>query len=117
MVFVCLLYCKGRYSGSVADIAAEGDRTMKWTREKDYRGYRTYGDESPSRAGGGVVARLLARIKAGLKASIRPTASTVLVSKGERQGFSTLGTQSGLSRPEDCPFPSAPAKVTPANNQ
>jgi len=60
----------------------------------------------------------LARIEeAGLKASIRPTASTVLVSKGERQGFSTLGTQSGLSRPEDCPFPSAPAKVTPANNQ
>jgi hypothetical protein len=90
---------------------------MKWTREKDYRGYRTYGDESAPRASGGVIARLLAGIKAALKASIRPTPSTVLLSEGKRRGFSTLGTHSGLRRPEDCPFPTEPAKVTPANNQ
>ena len=86
---------------------------MKWSRNRDYHAYRSYADEAASRqrARGGFVAALIAAVKAGLKVVARPTPSAVTLSDGSRRGFSTLGTRSGLSRPADCPFPTASANV------
>lgn len=79
---------------------------MKWSRENDYRGQKSYGAEA---GGGRAAGGLIGAIKAVLAVIAKPTPSPVNLTKS--RGYSTLGTRSGLKRPADCPFPTAPANA------
>lgn len=89
---------------------------MKWSRERDYRGYKSYGDDADrSRASGGVLAGLIGAVKAVLAVIAKPTPTPVNLTKS--RGYSTLGSRSGLKRPADCPFPTAPANSNQAQRR
>lgn len=87
---------------------------MKWSREKDYHGYRSYSEEPRRRADGGVLAGVIGALKAALRVVARPTPPAVTLTNAGRRGYSTLGARSGLRRPSGCPFPTEPANVTRA---
>lgn len=80
---------------------------MKWSREEDYRGYRSYPEDSSHN--GSVGARFLAAIKAALRSIAKPTPSPIKLGDLDRKGYSTLGTRSGVRPASDNPFPTAPA--------
>jgi hypothetical protein len=81
---------------------------MRWSREKDYHGYRSYGGEGAGhRSPGGFLSRLAGALKAALQVVARPTPSAVTLSKDGRSGFSTLGSRGGHRRPAERPFPMA----------
>jgi hypothetical protein len=88
---------------------------MKWSRERDYHAYRSYGADAATgkRANGGILAGLIGAIKAALQFIARPTPAPVTLTKAGRSGFSTLGARE-LRRQADCPFPTAPADITRA---
>ena len=68
---------------------------MKWSRERDYHGYKSYAEDAGN-AGGGILAGLVGAFKSVLGNIAKPTpSSSVNLSKGGR-GYSTLGTRSGL---------------------
>ncbi len=76
---------------------------MKWSREKDYHGYKSYGEDTGhGSADGGLLAGLIGALKAAMGVIAKPTPSPVNLSKGGR-GYSTLGSR-GLQRSAD-PFP------------
>jgi hypothetical protein len=81
---------------------------------RDYHAYRSY-EEGPDRQGvrSGALAELIAGARRLLKAVLDlgapRTPPGIVLRDRRRNGFSTLGTGSGLRRPADCPFPTAPA--------
>jgi hypothetical protein len=83
---------------------------MKWRREIDYHGSRSYAAEEPKSGVLGRVAEWLASI-AGRnepKPVIRPKSANRLRVRTQ-QGFSVLGNSSvTLRKPAECPFPIAP---------
>jgi hypothetical protein len=82
---------------------------MKWTREKDYHGYRSYPqDEAAARADGGIVAALFGAVRAAINFVARPTPSPEPLRISHRE-LSTMAFRNGLARADDCPFPAAPA--------
>lgn len=76
--------------------------------EKDYHAYKAYGGDAEASADGfaGAIRRML---KGVLNFIARPTPTPTILSEGRVRGYSTLGSKSGLKRPDDCPFPTAPA--------
>lgn len=80
---------------------------------RDYHAYRSYGEDSDQGSRGGALAGLMAGIRRFLKAALEfgapRTPPATILRNGSRNGFSTLGTNSGLRRPADCPFPTEPA--------
>jgi hypothetical protein len=84
---------------------------MKWSRGRDYHGYKSYGNDSGRRADGGVLAGLIGGLKSVLAVIAKPTPSPVNRKKGGR-GYSTLG---GRNHPAESPFPTAPANSNPAS--
>ena len=87
---------------------------MKWSRERDYHGYKSYAEDTrPRRADGGMLAGLFGALKAILGVIAKPTPSPVNLNKGGR-GYSTLGSRSDPDRAAGCPFPTAPANANQA---
>lgn len=80
---------------------------MKWSRERDYHGYKSYSEDAAGEDG------IAARFVAALKSLVKPTPSSRIGDRN-RQGYSTLGGAGGSKQPADIPFPTAPANVTPA---
>ncbi|HKX91984.1 MAG TPA: hypothetical protein VJM15_06115 [Sphingomicrobium sp.] len=79
---------------------------MKWHREIDYHGSRTY---EPAGPGSGWAARLVARLAAffrgGTGESAGASPPSLLTGDGERT-FSVLGKSNGAQRRHtECPFP------------
>jgi hypothetical protein len=85
---------------------------MKWSRGRDYHGYKSYGNDGHA-ADGGMLAGLIGGLKSILAVIAKPTPSPVNLNKGAR-GYSTLGTRSGPKGPVESPFPTAPANSNPA---
>ncbi len=83
---------------------------MKWSREKDYHGYKSYGSEAEA---DGFVEGIRRRLRAALNFIARPTPTPTIISQGRARGYSTLGMKSGL-HDGNSPFPTEPANVTPA---
>lgn len=82
---------------------------MKWTREKDYHGYRSYPqDEAAARADAGILGGLLGALRAAINFVARPTPSPEPLRISHRE-LSAVAFRNGLERAEDCPFPAAPA--------
>jgi hypothetical protein len=68
---------------------------MKWSRERDYHGYKSYAEDAGN-TGSGILAGLIGALKSVLGVIAKPTPSpSVNLSKGGR-GYSTLGARSGL---------------------
>lgn len=78
---------------------------MKWRREVDYHGSRSYGGSEPQVNMLGLTLAWLANIVRGKvrKLGVRPGSSRVLLHDGEHS-FSLLGANS-RSDAADCPFP------------
>ena len=74
----------------------------------DYHSYHAYAEEEAPQRGRGK-GRIGEALRAALRWIARPTPSPVLLNDGKRRGYSTLGSGSGLRRPAECPFPTAPA--------
>jgi hypothetical protein len=91
---------------------------MRWSREKDYHGYRRYSEDKAVRRNGGrgSIGAMIGALRAVLRFVARPTPSPVILRKSGRSGFSTLGGRSGLLRPADCPFPTEPRSTTRARH-
>jgi hypothetical protein len=91
---------------------------MKWSREKDYHGYKSYAeDPAAGTAAGGILGGIIGALKAALNFVARPTPPAVTLKKAGRSGYSTLGGGSGLHRPPECPFPTEPANANPARHR
>ena len=78
---------------------------MKWTREKDYHGYRSYARDvaADGKTGRGIIGAL----KAALNFIARPTPSPVALKISNRA--LKLASRNGLQRAADCPFPTEAA--------
>lgn len=81
---------------------------MKWGRERDYHGSRSYESEAPPVGQLSLLVAWSASIVKGtlrkmLKSVAPPTSPEILVRGGDRR-FSLLGGKS-YDRPADCPFP------------
>lgn len=83
---------------------------MKWRREIDYHGSRSYSAEEPKPGVLGRMAAWLASIagRKGSKAAMLPKQANGFRVRKQR-GFSVLGNSSAtLRKPGECPFPIAP---------
>ena len=85
---------------------------MKWSRERDYHGYRSYSEEA--RMSGGIAARLIAAFKSALNSLAKPTPAPISLGDRNRRGYSTLGAARGSKQSAELPFPTAPADATQA---
>jgi hypothetical protein len=75
---------------------------MKWRREVDYHGSRSYGTDEPKAARFSAWLARLAKI--GARKPRSPASS--IASLSEERGFSWLGlNDSRVPKPADCPFP------------
>jgi hypothetical protein len=81
---------------------------MGWSREKDYHGYKSYGEDAGGHEAGGIFGGLIGALKSVLGVIAKPTPSPVNLSRGAR-GYSTLGNRAGARRPDDSAFPASPA--------
>jgi hypothetical protein len=90
---------------------------MRWRRQIDYHGSRTYGSSVSPDTGGRIkriaawcAARAKQQLKTILKFGIAPATEPQRLLPGDRRGFSLLG----LPR-DDCPFPEGPARKPPTH--
>ena len=81
---------------------------MKWNRNVDYHGSRSYESESPAISQIGLT---FAWLVASLKARFRPSGHprTGDLPAGDH-GFSVLGSAAPLHRAAECPFPTKAAE-------
>ena len=81
---------------------------MRWGREVDYHGSRSYGSDDGSEGLSGLkMAWLIEMVKIKLGTlRRRPAAPATLLNENQRS-FSLLGTSSA-TRPAECPFPPKP---------
>jgi hypothetical protein len=88
----------------------KGGSKMKWGRQIDYHGSRSYGADAPAFGRFSLIAAWLANALTG-KNRKRPSVTISL--DGER-GYSWLGgtpARSPRARPADCPFPTRPGAL------
>jgi hypothetical protein len=111
--FACL-NAKADTRVSWSERCAKGSQVEEIEMARDYHAYRSYGEDlDRKRVRRGALAGLITGVRRLLKAVLKfgapRTPPGIVLRDGRRNGFSTLGTGSGLRRPADCPFPAAAA--------